>query len=273
MRYVRASFVTAVVLTGGLFAAPAAQAAHPADSTPCATKLISAHEGYTANADGDTVDSQQAAYDIGANIADSDIWVTKDGYIVEIHDNDVSHSTDGTGFVTEMTLDQVLQLRTKQHHEPVPQLNDSLAIPGFHEPGRYFMFETKYSFADPDYLQLLDNEITAAGMTNNVIIYSAYLKQMHTLKALDPALTVWYKANAGVPDVSDVKDLDGVMIPVGSLTKKVSRKFHKVGLTVIRERVNTETQDAWNHFIKTKADGLMSGDPVTVINECRAMEV
>jgi glycerophosphoryl diester phosphodiesterase len=232
--------------------------------------LVSAHEGYKLNADGDTVESQQAAFDIGSNIADSDLWVTKDGYIVEMHDNDVSHSTDGTGLVTQMTLAQVLALHTRYHDDPIPQLNDSLAIQTAHEAGRYLMFETKFSFAKPAYLQLLDSEINAAGMVNNVIIYSNYMNQLQALKQMDPALTVYYKALDSVPDLSQVQDLNGVMLPAPLVTKASVAEFHGAGLSVMRERI-AETQSNWARFVKTGADSLMTDDAPTIIAECQAL--
>jgi glycerophosphoryl diester phosphodiesterase len=270
VKYIRTSIVTGLVMGGGLLAAPTAQAAIPADSTPCTHRLVSAHEGYALHADGDTVASQKAAYNIGSNIADSDLWVTKDGYIVEMHDNDVSFSTNGTGLVTQMTLAQVLALRTKFHDNRIPQLSNSLSIRVAHDPGRYLMFETKFSFAKTANLQLLDNEIQAAGMTAHVIVYSSYLSQVQYLKQIDPALTVWYKADS-VPDVSTVQGLNGVMIPAADITAAVVDSFHAAGQTVTRERPTTEDAAAWTHFVKTGADALMTSDPPTVIAECRAL--
>jgi glycerophosphoryl diester phosphodiesterase len=269
MTYRRALLATTLALTFGVLAAPRAAASYPADSTPCAARLISAHEGYTAEHDGDTVESQVAAFDIGSNIADSDLWLTKDGYIVQIHDNDVSHTTDGTGLVTEMTLEQVLALRTKRHHEKVPQLKDSLELPIAHEPGRYLMFEAKYSFAGKAKLRQLAREIAAAGMTDHVIIYAAYLRHAQALKKIDPGLTVWYKSQEGVPSVRQVACLDGVMIPAGSLKREVTDQFHAVGMSVIRERVSVEDDQAWQRFVHTRADGLMTSHPKVAIEECR----
>jgi len=271
MKYIRASFAISILVAGGLLVAPTAQAAHPMDSTPCSKRLISAHEGYTQDADGDTVESQLAAFDIGSNIADSDLWVTKDGYIVQMHDNDVSHSTDGTGLVTQMTLDEILALHTKHFHNAVPQLSDSLALPIAHEAGRYLMFETKFSFAKRANLKLLDQEITDAGMTNNVIIYTSFLNHAKKLKQIDPDLIVWFKSVDGVPDVSEVLGLNGVMIPSGALNAAVVDTFHAVGMTVTRERVGVETPTAWTRFVRTGADSLMTYDAPLVIEECRGL--
>jgi glycerophosphoryl diester phosphodiesterase len=269
---VSAAAAAAVVAASIAFvAAPPAQATHHVDSTPCTKRLISAHEGYTAHADGDTVKSQLAAFHVGVNIADSDVWITKDDYFVQRHDNDLSDSTTGTGLITESTLAQVLALRTKHRHEPIPTLDDFLVLPIAHEPGRWLMIETKFIFANHRYLDWLAAAIATAGMTDHVIIYSQYLDQVDYLKQIDPGLTVWYKALTSIPDPSEVANLNGVMIPVRLLTASVTQEFHDIGLTVIRERVDDEDQTAWKHFVRTGADGMMTADPVTAVAECKAL--
>lgn len=273
MSYRYAGAAVAFLAALGLFAAPeAAHATSSGSSTPCSNRLISAHQGYRLNDDADTLESQQAAFDIGANIADSDMWVTKDGYIVEIHDNDVSHWTYGHGLITDMTLDQVKQLRTRPHNELVPQLGDSLALSIAHEPGRSLMFEAKPVFDDPANRQELDEELNAADMIDHVIIYTSGVKQAHAFKTLDPNLTVWLKGGPDyVPPMSWVQGLDGVMISAPLLTTEVVRQFHDAGIAVIRERVLTETKVNWKRFVTSGADGMMTDDPVIVIRRCRQL--
>lgn len=248
-----------------------AQAMQPLDSTPCAARLISAHGGYTAAADADTVQAQLATYDIGANIADSDIWKTKDNQFVQIHENDVSYSTDGTGLVTNTTLAQVQALHTTPHQQPVPQLADSLALPQFAEPGRYLMFETKWSMQGPWALKLMDDQIKAAGMSSHVIIYSAFINQVQYLSTIDPELTLWLKSGSQPPPVSHMIGLDDVMIAASDLRKADVARFHESALTVIRSKVDTETETTWSRFVARGANGLMTEDPVTMVDLCRAL--
>jgi glycerophosphoryl diester phosphodiesterase len=269
MSYRRVCVLIAIAVSGGLLSAPVAEAAQAADSTSCSSRLISAHRGYRANADSDTVESQVAAFEVGANIADSDLWVTKDGYLVEIHDNEVSYWTNGTGLITDKTLAQVQALRTKEHSELVPQLEDSLAIPAAHEAGNYLMFEAKTSFDDPVNRQKLDDAIRAAGMIDHVIIYTSGVQQAQAFKQLDPSLTVWLKGGAvHVPPMSWVQGLDGVMLPGTFATADVVSQFHAAGLTVIRERVRTETKANWRRFVLSGADGLMTDHPPIMITRC-----
>ena len=269
----RGSLVVAVglAITGPTVLSSPAAATRPLDSTPCAARLISAHGGYTAATDADTVQSQIAAYDIGANIADSDIWKTKDNHFVQIHDNDVSYSTDGTGLVTNMTLEQVQALHTTPHQQPVPTLAESLALPQFAEPGRYLMFETKWSMQGNWALKLMDDEIKAAGMSSHVIIYSAYMNQVRYLSTIDPELTLWFKSGSKPPPVSQMIGLDGVMIAASDLRRADVKVYHESGLSVIRGKIDVETETAWAHFVARGADGLMTEDPAVMVDRCRTL--
>ncbi|MGI8702340.1 MAG: glycerophosphodiester phosphodiesterase [Nocardioidaceae bacterium] len=281
MKLVRLSAGAAVVLAASLLSAQGAQAADGSttsflrDSTPCQNKLISAHEGARHNADGDTLDSQKAAFRIGANIADTDVWETADNYMVEIHDEDVSHSTTGTGLISDMTIDTWGALRTTQYQEPIPTIEQTLALPQLPRMGRKVMMETKYKFNKwqrPDALSHLADKIKASGMDKKTIIYSQFGEQLKTLRQLDPALTLWYKPYDTLPSVATVLgyDANGVLLPFSLMTAKNVAKFHAAGLTVMRMRT-PETVDKWNAFLATGADGLMTESPAKMIKWCRAL--
>jgi glycerophosphoryl diester phosphodiesterase len=52
---------------------------------------------------------------IGADMMETDVRRTADGYLVIIHDDTVDRTTNGTGKVADMTLAQVRQLRLRQN--------------------------------------------------------------------------------------------------------------------------------------------------------------
>jgi glycerophosphoryl diester phosphodiesterase len=52
---------------------------------------------------------------IGADMMETDVRRTADGYLVIIHDDTVDRTTNGTGKVAEMTLAQMRQLRLRQN--------------------------------------------------------------------------------------------------------------------------------------------------------------
>ncbi len=264
--------VTGLAMGGAVLFASPAQAMETIDSTPCTAKMISAHEGATADTDGDTVESQIAAWNVGANLADSDIWKTKDNAFVQRHDNDLSTSTRapyGT-LITNLTLAEVQSYTTRQHGEQIPEVADSLALTQFSEPNRWLMFETKWSMNGTWALQRLDDQIKAAGMSSHVVIYSAYLSQLQFLSTIDPDLYLWYKAG-NPPPVADLAGLDGVMLSSSVITKGIVATYHAAGYTVTRGRVGFETQRVWDNFVRKGADAMMTSDPIPVIDRCRAL--
>lgn len=46
-------------------------------------------------------------HELRTNILEIDLRHTKDGYIVIMHDDDVDRTTDGSGFVEDLTLAEI----------------------------------------------------------------------------------------------------------------------------------------------------------------------
>ena len=71
---------------------------------------IWAHRGASGYAPENTLASFQMAIDMGADGVELDIQLTKDGEIVVIHDETVDRTTDGTGWVKDLTLAEIKKL-------------------------------------------------------------------------------------------------------------------------------------------------------------------
>lgn len=72
--------------------------------------LFGAHRGDRVHYPENTIIAMKAAADLGCDIIEIDIRMTKDGHLVVIHDRDVERTTNGHGFVDEMTLEEVKAL-------------------------------------------------------------------------------------------------------------------------------------------------------------------
>ena len=72
--------------------------------------LVIAHQGGDGVWPGDTMYAFEKAVEIGADVLEMDAHITKDGQIVLMHDETVDDTTDGTGLIEEMTLDELKQL-------------------------------------------------------------------------------------------------------------------------------------------------------------------
>jgi glycerophosphoryl diester phosphodiesterase len=112
MKLLRILAILVVVLLGILFLltfimpdAPASlyyQSARP--------PLVIAHQGGDGIRPGDTMVAFEHAVQIGADVLEMDAHITKDRQIVLMHDEKVDRTTDGTGLIEDLSLDQLKQL-------------------------------------------------------------------------------------------------------------------------------------------------------------------
>ena len=72
--------------------------------------LLGGHRGDRKNFPENTMPAFQAIIDMGADAIETDVRMTKDGHLVLIHDRDVVRTTNGQGFVDQMTLEEIKAL-------------------------------------------------------------------------------------------------------------------------------------------------------------------
>ncbi len=72
--------------------------------------LIGGHRGDRKNFPENTMPAFEAIIKMGADAIETDVRMTKDGHLVIIHDRDVKRTTNGQGFVDQMTLDEIKRL-------------------------------------------------------------------------------------------------------------------------------------------------------------------
>ena len=69
--------------------------------------LVIAHQGGDGVWPGDTMFAFENAVKIGADVLEMDAHITKDSQIVLMHDEKVDRTTDGSGLIEDLTLDQL----------------------------------------------------------------------------------------------------------------------------------------------------------------------
>jgi glycerophosphoryl diester phosphodiesterase len=84
-----------------------------------ARPMVVAHRGASVEQPENTIEAFEAAIETGADAVEFDVRMTADGHAVVMHDPDVARTTDGTGLVCEMTLEEVRRLG-------VPTLEEAL---------------------------------------------------------------------------------------------------------------------------------------------------
>ena len=84
------------------------------------------HRGAAGHAPENTVESVAKAVALGADLVEVDVQVTRDGHLVIMHDKRVNRTTDGTGYVSALTLAELRKLDAGGG-QSVPTLEEVLA--------------------------------------------------------------------------------------------------------------------------------------------------
>ncbi|WP_078382167.1 glycerophosphodiester phosphodiesterase [Sutcliffiella halmapala] len=79
--------------------------------------LVIAHQGGELLAPSNTMVAFKQAAEMGVDVIETDIHITKDGHLVAIHDATVDRTTDGTGAVADLTLEEIQALDAGFHFQ------------------------------------------------------------------------------------------------------------------------------------------------------------
>ncbi len=72
--------------------------------------LVIAHQGGEHLAPSSTMPAFKKANKFGADVLETDIHISKDGYLIAIHDPTVDRTTNGTGYVKDLQLNELKKL-------------------------------------------------------------------------------------------------------------------------------------------------------------------
>jgi glycerophosphoryl diester phosphodiesterase len=132
------------------------------------------HRGAPAYEPENTLRSFSRALDMGVSAVELDVQLTKDGRLVVIHDETVDRTTNGTGWVRDLTFAQVRELDAGQG-ERVPSLEEVVDL----VQGRaHLVVEVKQPEAAPACLEFFRN--------------CAHLEDVHLISFWHP-LVRWLK--------------------------------------------------------------------------------
>lgn len=118
---------------------------------------VMGHRGAAGLVPENTIASFRAALEAGADVLEMDVHATRDGHVVVLHDATLDRTTDGSGEVRALTLDELRRLDASARFEAAPghvprPFERPLRVPTFDEvlaafPGARLNVEIKQ--ADP----------------------------------------------------------------------------------------------------------------------------
>ena len=90
---------------------------------------VAGHRGDPSHYPENTMSAFISSYEKGADMIETDVRLTKDLALILMHDATVDRTTDGSGLVKDMTLDEILKLNagTAEKPEKVPLFEDFFA--------------------------------------------------------------------------------------------------------------------------------------------------
>ncbi len=142
-----------------------------------------AHRGGLAYAPENTLAAFQKGIDLGVDWLEFDVQMTRDGALVVIHDETVDRTTNGTGPVRELTLEQIRSL----------DAGDGQKVPTFQEVvdlaksrGAQILPETKSAHLYPGIEEKMLQELHQADYLDHTVIQSFEAGSLEKLHRLDP---------------------------------------------------------------------------------------
>lgn len=249
----RTLLLVLLALSSSLLARPAV-----ADcECPARDVVVIGHRGAGSSGAGEalpenTIESAQQAFAEGADMVEIDVQISADGAVVLMHDDTVDRTTEGSGCVSALSLDDMSALG-------VPSLPEFLAAV---EGGVNIEIKLHETDACPaqDLEALVDAviaDVRAASALDRVIVSSFALDVLQRVRASEPSIPIGYLSVA-VDDI-DVAAAEGFeainLISLVANARNV-RRAHDAGLRVNVWTVNGES--ALRTALAAGPDGLIT---------------
>jgi len=215
------------------------------------------HRGARALVDENTLESLLKAIELGVDMVEFDIQRTKDGVYVLMHDPTVDRTTNGTGRVDEMTLEEFKKLKTKSGYTP-PTLEEVFKALKPYDVGMILDIKVK----DPNCIPEIYELVEKYGLDDRVIYESSYPKVAKAIEKFNPELiSSIYPA---IPHLAllyaQAYHLDSISLFWPSATPLYVKIAQKQGYKVMVWTVNKKKWIKW-FGNKLKVDGIMTDDP------------
>lgn len=155
--------------------------------------LILAHRGASAYAPENTIIAFKKAIEMGADGFELDIHLSKDGSLIVIHDESVNRTTNGSGFIKDLTLDEIKKLDASSWYNPkfskekVPTLDEVLHL--IKDTQLLINIEIKHGpFFYKSIEQKIVNCVVKYDMQDRVIVSSFDHYTLTKIKKIDPSV-------------------------------------------------------------------------------------
>lgn len=229
--------------------------------------VIIAHRGDSQAAPENTMPAFISATARGAKYFEIDVRMSQDGVPVVIHDKTVDRTTDGTGIVSEMSLDQLRALDAGAWFSDsfagtqIPTLDEVLSHVA--DSDAAIVIEYKGTWAQSDIKATVDM-IATAGLEGDVIAQSFSKKTVTNISKVAPGLPVgWLTQTIDASIVATAQKIGADAVNPRLATARGVVLAHRADLGVFAW---THDADAdWEALTAMGVDGIITNRPGALV--------
>ncbi|HID27548.1 MAG TPA: glycerophosphodiester phosphodiesterase [Methanosarcinales archaeon] len=218
------------------------------------TPLNIGHRGARACEPENTLRSLKFALDCGADMVEVDVRVAKDDYIVVMHDDTVDRTTNGTGKVRDLTLQELKSLDAGKS-ERIPTLQEAIDQVFGHA---ILVIELKELGIEEKVAEIIkDNKIE-----KSVLVSSFFHSSVKKIKELIPDLKtgVIFSSLPIYPERLAIDANADCLFPrYTRVTAEMIEIAHETGLEVFPWTINS--MEEMKQFIALNVDGIVTDNP------------
>ncbi len=230
--------------------------------TPAAANLgIAAHRGGPKYAPENTLVAFRAAISQGVTALEFDVQMSKDGALVVIHDETVDRTTNGTGAVRDLTLEQLRALDAG-NGERIPTFEEVLQLAA--SSGVTVYPEAKSAHLYPGLEEKMVQALQDAAYVDHTIVVDFEEDSLNKLHILDPNLRLCALYGTLQFDVSAPAGAAQFVCPEAEmvlLNPAMIRQAHAAGRPVIIWFLALENPLMIRTMRFFGADGYITNDP------------
>ncbi len=233
--------------------------------------LVLGHRGEPRLAPENTVASFALVrddLDHGVDGAECDVQMTQDGELVVIHDEKVDRTTDGHGWVKDLTLQEIRKLDAgvrssgPMHHEPIPTMREVFEV--FDGTRATLNVELKNSEVAYEGMEECLLEL-ASRYSLNVVYSSFNVQSMGVMRKLDAKARTgllyapWFIKAPDVVAAAREQGANAIHPYVLNTLDALVREVHEAGLAIAPWTVDLSV--LVRRFVAAGVEMIISNDP------------
>jgi glycerophosphoryl diester phosphodiesterase len=235
--------------------------------------MVVAHRGFSGAAPENTLVAFRKAIEIGSDMIELDIQLSKDGKIVVIHDESLERTTNGHGKVADHTLQEIRKLDAGSWFDPqfagerIPTLQEVLTLAKGKVP-------VNIEIKDPTHgknaiIELAEKalqEVKRSEMLNQVIFSSFNPVSLEWTQRKEPRAWVaflYHRPWNSLAELTGGGEFEVLNLRNIHLTREKVGKVRKEGFKLNVYTVNSEEE--LEQFVRWGVDGIITNFPDRLI--------